>query len=136
LPDRKNSQESTGPLAYPDTGGEDSTGSRTSSPPSAQGRSEYDNPEYPEFEVHDVVAGYDSAATALVPEYERVSFENVHAPVLKWLPQSPAWVLDVGAGSGRDAAWFARKGHNVVAVEPSQQLRTVGEERHKSPAIK
>jgi len=136
LPDRKSSQESTGPPAYPDTGGEDSTGPRTSSPPSAQDRSEYDNPEYPEFEVHDVVAGYDSAATALVPEYEGVSFENVHAPVLKWLPQSPAWVLDVGAGSGRDAAWFARKGHNVVAVEPSRQLRAVGKACHGSSAIK
>ena len=89
----------------------------------------------PQFEVHDVVASYDAAAHALVPEYEQVSFENVHSPVLKWLPQSPAAVLDIGSGTGRDAAWFASKGHNVVAVEPSRQLRAVGKQRHPSSAI-
>lgn len=136
MPDRKNSQESTAPPAYPDTRSEGSTGPRTSSPLSAQERSEYDTAEYPEFEVHDVVAGYDSDATALVREYEEVSFENVHAPVLKWLPRSPAWVLDVGAGSGRDAAWFAENGHHVVAIEPSRGLRAVGKARHRSSSIK
>ena len=89
----------------------------------------------PQFEVHDVVAAYDAAAHALEPEYEQVSFEHVHAPVLQWLPQSPASVLDVGSGTGRDAAWFASKGHNVVAVEPSRQLRAVAKERHPSSAI-
>ena len=136
MPDHKSSQKEAGPPAYPHTGAEDTTGRLTSSAPSAQDRSAYDNPEYPEFEVRDVVASYDSAARALVPEYERVSFEDVHAPVLKWLPQRAVWVLDVGAGSGRDAAWFAARGDNVVAVEPSRQLRADGKERHKSSAIK
>ena len=136
MPDHKSSQKETGPPAYPHSGAEDATGRLTSSPPSAQDRSVYDNPEYPEFEVHDVVSSYDGAAHDLVPLYEGVSFEHVHAPVLTWLPQPAAWVLDVGAGSGRDAAWFAARGHNVVAVEPSRQLRAVGKERHESSAIK
>jgi SAM-dependent methyltransferase len=34
----------------------------------------------------------------------------------------PASVLDVGAGSGRDAAWLASLGFEVVAVEPSAAM--------------
>lgn len=89
-----------------------------------------------EFEVRDVVSGYDIGARALVSEYERISFEQVHAPVLDLLPQSAGCVLDVGAGSGRDAAWFAAQGYEVVAVEPSGELRAAGEGRHVSPGIR
>ena len=88
------------------------------------------------FGVRDVVAGYDADARTLVPEYECLSFEEVHAPVLDLVPESAGCVLDVGAGSGRDAAWFAAKGHQVVAVEPSVEMRAAGKERHGSPDIR
>lgn len=89
-----------------------------------------------EFEVRDVVAGYDTGARDLAPEYERISFDEVHAPVLDLLPDSAGCVLDVGAGSGRDAGWFAAQGYEVVAVEPSAKLRAAGKERHESPGIR
>ena len=89
-----------------------------------------------EFSVRDVVASYDVEARTLVPDYERLLFEKVHAAVLDRLPESTGCILDVGAGSGRDAAWFAAKGHKVVAVEPSVEMRTAGKERHKSPNIR
>ena len=89
-----------------------------------------------EFRVRDVIAGYDLGAHALAPEYERPPFEDVHAPVLDLLPASAASVLDVGAGTGRDAAWFASRGHDVVAVEPSAQMRAAGKARHPSPRIR
>ena len=88
------------------------------------------------FGVRDVVAGYDAEASTLVPEYERLRFEEIHAPVLDLVPESAGCVLDVGAGSGRDAAWFAAKGHQVVAVEPSAEMRAAGKERHGSPDIR
>ena len=72
-----------------------------------------------EFGVRDVVASYDVEARTLVPEYEPLSFEEVHAAVPDRLLESGGCILDVGAGSGRDAAWFAEKGHKVVVVEPS-----------------
>ena len=83
-----------------------------------------------------VVAGYDAEARTLVSEYERFSFEEVHAPVLDLLPEPAGCILDVGAGSGRDAAWFADKGHKVVAIEPSSKLRAAGRELHRSPGIR
>ena len=86
--------------------------------------------------MRDVVEAYNAAAHHLFSDYERLSFCNVHAPVLDLMPESAGSVLDVGAGSGRDAAWFATKGHNVVAVEPSSVMRETGKARHRSARIR
>lgn len=51
---------------------------------------------------------------------------------MQLMPKHAALVLDVGAGSGRDAEWFSRKGHEVVAVEPCFELRQHG--TNTSPA--
>ena len=88
------------------------------------------------FGVRDVIASYDIGTPALVAEYESLSFEEIHGSVLDLLPESTGCILDVGAGTGRDAAWFAANGHNVVAVEPSAQFRAAGQERHRSPDIR
>lgn len=87
------------------------------------------------FSVRDVVAGYDRQAEELAERYERFAFENVHAEVLDLLPEAGGSVLDVGAGSGRDAAWFASEGYRVAAVEPSSKLREAARARHKNPNI-
>ncbi len=88
------------------------------------------------FGVRDVVAAYNAAAPRLVEDYERLPFGSVHRQVADLLPESSSHVLDVGAGSGRDAAWFAEQGHSVVAVEPSSGMREPGRSRHKSSKIR
>ena len=89
-----------------------------------------------DFAVRDVVAAYDRAAEDLVSQYERLAFEQVHASVLDLVPKSDICVLDVGAGSGRDAAWFASKSNNtVIVVEPSNLLMQAGQKLHSSPKI-
>ena len=88
------------------------------------------------FRVRDVVAGYDSGARQLAPSYELHLFEELHRPVLDLLPEDPGCVLDVGAGSGRDAAWFASQGHRVIAVEPSANMRRAGKAGHPSRDIR
>lgn len=80
-------------------------------------------------------APYDREAEALAAQYEALPFEIIHAALLERLPEPPAPVLDVGAGSGRDAAWFALRGHPVVAVEPSAGMRAEAQRRHPHPAI-
>lgn len=80
-------------------------------------------------------AGYVEAAERLIAPYEEIAFEDVHAAVLHLLPSGPAHVLDVGAGTGRDAARFAEMDHRVVAAEPTDALRNAAIRLHPSPAI-
>ena len=75
-------------------------------------------------------SGYSESAQALIEQYERISFEDVHRPVLHLFPLAPATVLDIGAGTGRDAAALARRGHSVTAVEPTPELRAWGQANH------
>ena len=67
--------------------------------------------------------GYTEEAAALTRQYESVRFVDVHGPVLHLFPTVPSDVLDIGAGTGRDAAALAGMGHRVVAAEPTAALR-------------
>ena len=55
--------------------------------------------------------------------------------MLHLIPAQPSRVLDIGSGTGRDAAWFASQGHRVVAVEPTDALRIPATVLHPSPRI-
>lgn len=79
---------------------------------------------------------YDAHAADVSRRYESVAAESVHAWLVDLLPNPPAMVLDVGAGSGRDAAWLASRGLDVVAVEPSAAMRSEGQRLHRSPRIR
>lgn len=79
--------------------------------------------------------GYSDEADALVRQYESISFADVHASIMPLLPRPPARVLDIGAGTGRDAAGFAALGHAVTAVEPTAELRMRAMALHTSPDI-
>jgi SAM-dependent methyltransferase len=78
---------------------------------------------------------YEQHATRLVTQYESLSFEDVHADLIAILPAPGSTVLDIGAGSGRDAAWLAAKGYDVVAVEPSEAMLAHARAKHTSSRI-
>jgi len=78
---------------------------------------------------------YDRNAEQLVSQYESLTFEHVHPALLDLLPPPGATILDVGAGSGRDAAWLAARGYDVVAAEPSEAMRTLARQHHPLPRI-
>lgn len=80
-------------------------------------------------------AGYGLRATELAAQYESITFEAVHRDVLHLMPNQPVRVLDIGAGSGRDAAALALRGHLVVAVEPTPELRREGQRLHALPNL-
>jgi SAM-dependent methyltransferase len=82
-----------------------------------------------------ILAGYAGDAAELIHRFEELRTEDVLAPVLELLPDQASRVLDVGAGTGRDAAWFASRGHDVVAVEPVRELRCAGMELHRLPNL-
>ena len=72
------------------------------------------------------LAGYAQAAESLLPAFSRIDPAERYAPVVRFFPPPPATALDIGAGSGRDAAWLARSGYDVVAVEPVAAFRDHG----------
>jgi len=79
--------------------------------------------------------GYADEAEALVKQYEKISFAEVHRQVIHLIPTAPSRILDIGAGTGRDAAGFAAMGHSVTAVEPTAELRLRAKSLHPEPQI-
>jgi len=79
--------------------------------------------------------GYAEEADELFQRYESTSFAEVHRSVLHLIPTPPCRVLDIGSGTGRDAAALAAMGHRVVAVEPTAEMRTRAAALHSSPHI-
>lgn len=79
--------------------------------------------------------GYAATADTLVGSYESLAFEHVHRSTLGLYPTTPSDVLDIGAGTGRDAAALAALGHRVVAVEPTAEMRAHGQRLHATAAI-
>lgn len=76
-----------------------------------------------------VLAHYQRHGGRIGARHASLSFDEVHADLLPWLPKSPARILDVGAGVGRDALSLAQLGYRVSAVEPSIAMREAGEHR-------
>ena len=62
--------------------------------------------------------GYEHEAPELLKRYEAMSFEAAHPDPLDLIPPPRIRVLDIGAGTGRDAAWFAAAGRAHLALQP------------------
>ncbi|WP_406158763.1 class I SAM-dependent methyltransferase [Streptomyces canus] len=80
-----------------------------------------------------VQAYYAESAERLGRVYESVSFESVHEALLDLLPEARA--LDIGAGTGRDAAALALRGFTVDAVEPLAELRDLAGRLHPGSGV-
>ncbi len=80
------------------------------------------------FELEELAASYDrwyeTPLGAFVEAEELAALQSVLQGVSAEKP-----IVEVGAGTGRVAAWLARSGYNVIAVEPSAAMRRYGEKR-------
>ncbi|MBB1488746.1 methyltransferase domain-containing protein [Oceanospirillum sediminis] len=72
----------------------------------------------------DDIKFYSDNAEIFSKQYDALDFKAVHHSWLSMLPDDGV-VLDIGAGSGRDARFLAEKGLKVVAVEPSKALLNI-----------
>ena len=79
---------------------------------------------------------YDDHAPDLIRRYEAVDPASIHSWLRGLVPDPPGTVLDIGAGSGRDAAWFSAHGYDVIAVEPSSGMRSAAQRLHPDPRIR
>lgn len=71
---------------------------------------------------------YQQHAALFAGQYEALHFEQVHQSWQAYWPEQ-GLLLDIGAGSGRDARWLAQRGCEVIAVEPVAALRQFGEQQ-------
>lgn len=71
---------------------------------------------------------YEKNALLLAEQYDSLDFEVVHRAWSAYWPNPETTVLDIGAGSGRDAKWMNEQGCDVIAVEPSDALRQIGQQ--------
>lgn len=78
---------------------------------------------------------YNRNAADLFKQYRSVTADQVHRPWLDEYAPSKGIVLDVGAGSGRDAQYFADRGLDVIAVEPAQELAALGQRQQVNGAV-
>lgn len=86
--------------------------------------------------MQDILEGYEAAATPeLITRFDALRPDEIYAPVRDLFPVAAARVADIGAGTGRDAAWFAAQGHRVLAVEPVRALREAAMRLHDAPRI-
>lgn len=82
------------------------------------------------------VAWYDAHAEQLADGYEGLEAATVHHQLFGLIAGSPRMrILDVGAGTGRDAAALAAMGHDVTAVEPSAKMLRLARTLHSASPI-
>ena len=69
---------------------------------------------------------YNKEVDKFCKDYLATDTESVHKSWMQTYLPEPGVMLDVGAGCGRDALYFAQKGWQVVAMEPAEALRVRG----------
>lgn len=62
---------------------------------------------------------YDSGARAFSERYESVDMSQLYTLLDRYLPPPGSSVLELGCGSGRDAAFLLSRGYDVMAVDAS-----------------
>lgn len=81
-------------------------------------------------------AWYDAHAEKIADGYESLDANFVHPELFEMLNGAkPLRVLDVGAGTGRDATALARLGHNVTAVDPSSKMLQLARALHPNARV-
>lgn len=78
------------------------------------------------------LAIYAANAATMARRYDSLTTESLLSGLADLIPAPPAAVLDIGAGSGRDTAWFQSRGHRVTAAEPVAAFREMI--AHRAPA--
>ncbi|MEP3297462.1 MAG: class I SAM-dependent methyltransferase [Pseudoruegeria sp.] len=83
----------------------------------------------------DTLHTYSENSDLFIQKYESISSETLLSHVFTYFPPAPARILDIGAGTGRDANWLSRLGYIVTAVEPVAAFRKAAVTLHPTPKI-
>lgn len=70
----------------------------------------------------ETVSRYDSGAKAFSERYESVDMSQLYTLLDRYLPPAGSSILELGCGSGRDAAFLLARGHDVTAIDASAAM--------------
>lgn len=86
------------------------------------------------------MAEFDRVGEQFVSYYDKVRGyvreQLIRDNLQEYLSATPATVIDIGGGDGRDAAWFAEQGYNVTLVEPSADMLAKAHQRFQANKLK
>lgn len=68
------------------------------------------------------LTAYNTQAAKLTSSYESANLSTIHALLMRHLSPPPAAILDLGCGSGRDAAFLHARGYAVTALDASPAM--------------
>lgn len=88
------------------------------------------------YPTNSTIEYYSTYADRFYQKYEKLQSNEINALWADLIPQRKCRVLDIGAGSGRDATWLAQKGFDVIAVEPADGLRELAKNQYDKQAIR
>ena len=66
----------------------------------------------------ETVSHYDRDASAIAARYETADMGAIHEYLLRYLPKGGE-VLELGSGSGREAAYVLQEGYDVTGIDAS-----------------
>lgn len=72
---------------------------------------------------------YDANATSVAATYEQVEFTEVLRSLIPHIPETGR-LLEIGAGSGRDAVFWLNQGYDVTAIDGSKSMVEEAFTRH------
>jgi SAM-dependent methyltransferase len=72
---------------------------------------------------------YEESASELAGRYETADMADFHGILIRHLP-SACSILEVGCGSGRDAAFLLKHGYEITAMDASHQMLEEAAKRH------
>lgn len=75
------------------------------------------------------VKSYDAHAEELTDKYESAELAEMHQLLLRYLPKNGE-LLEIGCGSGRDAAFLLGESYRITPVDPSESMLRQAATRH------
>ncbi|REC46421.1 class I SAM-dependent methyltransferase [Chryseobacterium pennipullorum] len=79
--------------------------------------------------------GYTEALNKFIEATLSIDFTLLHQDFISFIPKSPSRILDLGAGTGKDASALSAMSHSVTAIEPCEALLKAGKKLYSDRAI-
>jgi 2-polyprenyl-3-methyl-5-hydroxy-6-metoxy-1,4-benzoquinol methylase len=80
-----------------------------------------------------VINGYVTDSDYLIQAFEAIDSAVLLSHISAFLPEVPADIVDIGAGTGRDAEWLASLGHKRTSEKIKKNQRKTANKSQKRP---